>query len=117
VHARYTVNAAPAPTPTVTPTPTPVVVPSKAPAALRITRSRAKRIGRTVTLTLRGTAAGTGAIEVTALKRTVRAKLVRGVWKATLKLRTTAQKVKLSVTDAGDATHRTGSATKTVSVR
>ncbi len=112
VHAHYTVIA-PAPVAT----PTPVVVAGKAPAALKITRATATRKGRAVTLTLRGTAAGSGAVTVSALEHSAAAKLVRGLWTATLKLKTTAKKLTVSVTDAGDATHRTGSARETVAVR
>ena len=121
VHVPYAVIAAatatPTATPVATPTATPVVVPSKAPAALKITSATAKRVGKTVTLTLRGTAAGTGAIRLTALRHSAAAKLVRGVWTVRLKLKTTAKKLTVSVSDAGDATHRTGSARRTVTVR
>jgi hypothetical protein len=104
----------PAATPVPTPAATPVVTASKASAALKIVSAKARRVGRKVTLTLRGTAAGAGAVKLTALGHTTTARLVNGVWKATLKLKTTAKRVTVRVTDAGDATHSAGTARKTV---
>ena len=79
---------------------------------MKITAATAKRKGRTVTLTLRGTATGTGTVKVTALKHSAKGKIAGGAWKATLKLKTAAKKLTLTVSLPGAR-----SVKKTVSVR
>jgi hypothetical protein len=100
VHARYTV-AAPAPAAT----PAPVVVPSRAPAALKITAAKARRKGKTVTLTLRGT--GPGAVRATALRHSATGRLVHGAWKVTLRIRTRAKRLTVTVTSSASRVKRT----------
>jgi hypothetical protein len=93
VHARYTV-AAPAPAAT----PAPVVVPSRAPAALKITAAKARR-------TLRGT--GPGAVRATALRHSATGRLVHGAWKVTLRIRTRAKRLTVTVTSSASRVKRT----------
>ena len=98
VHVRYAINA-PAPVAT------PVVAPAKAPAALKILSAKARRVGKTVTLTLRGT--GPGAVRATALRHSATGKLVDGAWKVTLRIKTRAEKLTVTVTSGVSRVKRT----------
>jgi hypothetical protein len=85
----------------------PTIVVSQPRAAVKITSAKAKRAGKTVTLTLRGTVTRAGSVKVTALGHAKAAKVVGGRWTLTLKLKTTAKRVKVSVAHAGVRAQRT----------
>jgi hypothetical protein len=118
LHVRYTVLA-----PAATPVPQPAapaapVTPATAPVtpvaapkpALKISVATAKRHGRTLTLTVRGTGSGISAVRlaVSGGKRTV--KLTNGRWKATLKVRIKGKppkRLKVTATAGGVRAQRT----------
>jgi hypothetical protein len=90
----------------------------KAPAGLKITSATASRHGRTITLKLRGSAAKAagGRVEVTAAGVRKTAKLAKGAWTVTLKLRKPAKSLKVTVTYGGDGGFTAGAAKRTVRV-
>ena len=108
--------AAATPTPTPSPSPAPQPAVRKAAAALKISAAKLSRHGRTVTFTVRGTAAriATGKVVVTVGATKKSATLRQGRWTLTFKLRSPKKSFKLSASYAGDAAFSAASATKTV---
>jgi hypothetical protein len=93
--------------------------PVKAAPGLKITSATASRRGRTITLKLRGAAArtATGQVTVTVAGTRKPAKLIKGAWTVTLKLRTKARALKVTVAYGGDGGVTAGTAKRTVRVR
>jgi hypothetical protein len=85
---------------------------------LKITSATASRRGRTITLKLRGaaamTAGGRVAVKVAGVRKT--ATLTKGTWRLTLKVRTKARSLKVTVTYGGDGGFTAGTAKRTVRV-